>query len=87
MNEAYKEINKNLEKLIKQAETKNDLEAIYRNYFGNDSASKKNLLNLCYDIKKIADIISKDKLLFSKLTFNKDKYKKLYDAKIKKLKR
>ena len=87
LNEAFKEINKNLEKLIKQAETKNDLEAIYRNYFVNDDANKKNLLNLCYNIKKIADIINKDKLLFSKLTFNREKLKKFYDGKIKKVKK
>jgi len=84
---AFKEINKNIEKLIKQAETKNDMDAIARNYFGNTDLNRRNLLNLCYDMKKIAEIINKDKIIFSKLSFNREKITKVYNTKLKKIKK
>ena len=85
LKEAAKEINKKLERLIKSATTSNDLEAIYRNYFGTNDLNKRNQLQLCYDIKQIANIISKDKNLFSKLSFDMNKLKKIYDSKKKKI--
>ncbi len=87
LNEAEKAINKNLERLIKTAKTKNDLESVYRNYIGDSNFNKKNQLNLCYDIKKIANIIDKDDFLFSRLTFNQEKIKKMFDSRMKKFNR
>lgn len=84
LNEAEKTINKNLEKLIKVAKTKNDMDSIQRNYIGDSDFNKKNQLNLCYDIKKIANIIDKDDFLFSKLSYDQVKIKKLLDNKMKK---
>lgn len=83
---AEKEINKNLERIIKTSETKEELDSIYRNYFGATDVAKKNLLNLCYDVQKIAGIIYKDRFLMSKLSFNKEKLEKIYKNKLKKFK-
>lgn len=85
--EAEKHINKNLIRLIKTAKTKNDLESVYRNYFGSEEINKNNQLNLCFEIKKIANIIAKDKFLFSNLSFNIEKLKKIYDNRMKKFKK
>jgi len=83
---ASKEINKKLDNIIKAAMTRNDLESIYYNYFGNSEKNKKNLLNLCYDIKKIAQVINDDPRLLKMLYFDKDKMLKKYNSRIKKLK-
>jgi hypothetical protein len=83
---AEKEINKKLERLIKSSETLEDLMAISKNYFGNSDLNRKNLLNLCHEIKQIATIINDDKDLFQKLSFDRNKIKKLYDSRYNKLK-
>lgn len=87
LKEATKEINKRLERLIKSSLNIKDLENIKRNYLGNSGEIKRNLLSLCYERKRIAEIIKTDKDLFSILSYDNNKIDKLYNSMSKKLKK
>jgi len=86
LNMAKNEINKKLKDLIKSVNSKLDLDAVYKNYFGDNELNKRNMLNLCGNIKQISDIIRKDPVLFNKLSFDKEKLEKIFNDKYRKYK-
>ncbi|MBN2546939.1 MAG: hypothetical protein JXB50_14150, partial [Spirochaetes bacterium] len=86
LNMAKNEINNRLKNLIKSAVSKLDLDAIYKNYFGNNELNRRNMLNLCGNIKQISDIIRKDTVLFNKISFDREKLEKIFNDKYKKYK-
>jgi signal recognition particle GTPase len=84
---ATKEIHRSLERLMKSAVTRLELEMIYKNYFGTSEKSRSNLLSLCGNMAKVAKIIREDSTLFGRLAIDRPKMKKIYDRCIKKVKR